>query len=243
MGWGYDFYKKPTVASQIQSAEKQLAKLRKTDPGIQPISISGYKIAKTWWGVAWCNNLERYADYSNRIGRGRSYVRNGFVLDLRIAEGTVTALVSGTSVYKITVMIDKLPDKKWKKIADQCAKRIDSVAALAEGKFPEELGDIFMKSEDGLFPSPKEIHMSCSCPDWATMCKHVAAVLYGVGAKLDADPLLFFTLRGIDPSELIKKSVDEKLRSLLSNAKKRSKRTISEKDAERIFAKHFDPAP
>lgn len=235
MGWGYEYYNKPSVAQQRRSAEKLLVKLRKKDPDIQPVVIEGNKIAKTWWGRAWCENLERYADYENRIGRGRSYVRNGLVLDLRIAEGLITAQVSGSSLYTVKIKIDKLSEMNWKKIAEQSARRIDSIAALVEGKFPEELQEAFMKQGDGLFPSPKEIHMDCSCPDWATMCKHVAAVLYGVGAKLDANPLLFFTLRGIDQTVLIKKSVDEKMKSLLANATKKSGRIIAEKDVERIF--------
>jgi uncharacterized Zn finger protein len=235
MSWGYGYYKKPSVASQKLKAEKQLVKLRKKDPDVQPVLIEGRKIAKTWWGASWCENLERYADYENRIGRGRAYVKNGFVLDLRIAEGVVTAQVSGSKLYQVTIKIDRLPEKKWNKIADRCAKRIDSIASLVEGDFPEEFREIFMKQGDGLFPSPKEIHMDCSCPDWATMCKHVAATLYGVGAKLDADPLLFFTLRGIDPTDLIKKSVDEKMESLLANAKKKSRRAIDGKDVKRIF--------
>jgi uncharacterized Zn finger protein len=235
MSWGYDYYKKPSVAQQRAKAQKQLAKLRKTKPDISPVTIEGNKIAKTWWGTAWCKNLERYADFSNRIGRGRSYIKNGFVFDLNISEGLITALISGSSVYTVTIKIDKLPAKKWKPIADSCAKRIDSLAALAEGKFPEEFGEIFMRQGDGLFPSPKEIHMDCSCPDWATMCKHVAAALYAVGARLDTDPLLFFSLRGIDPSELIKKSVDEKMKSLLANAGKKSGRIIADKDIGRIF--------
>ena len=235
MGWGYDYYSVPSVAQQKKQAEKRLIELRKKDLDIQPITVEGNKIAKTWWGVSWCKNLERYADYENRVGRGRSYVKNGLVLDLRIAEGIMTAKVSGSSVYDVTVKIDKLPAKKWQVISELCAKRIDSITALAEGKFPEEFGDAFMRQGEGLFPSPKEIFMDCDCPDWAGMCKHIAAALYGVGAKLDTDPLLFFVLRGIDPTELIKKSVDEKMNSLLSNAKKKSGRVIDEKDVARIF--------
>jgi len=231
----YEYHRNPSIAEQRNSAEKRLAKLRKKDPDIQPLVIEGNKIAKTWWGIAWCNNLERYADYENRIGRGRSYVKNGLVLDLRISEGIISAQVSGSSLYTVTIKIDKLPEKKWNKIIELCAERIDSIAVLLDGKFPEEFQETFMKQEDGLFPSPKEIHMDCSCPDWATMCKHVAAILYGVGAKLDTDPLLFFTLRGIDPTELIKKSIDEKMKSLLTNADKKSNRIIDEKDVERIF--------
>lgn len=236
MSYGYGYYKpQPTVADRQRKAERQLSKLRKKDPNIQPISIEGSKITKTWWGTAWCKNLERYADYENRIGRGRSYVKNGLVLDLRISEGRISAMVSGSHVYEIEITIDRLPDKKWQRITEQCAKRIDSIATLVDGKFSKEFQEIFMKQGDGLFPSPKEIHMDCSCPDWATMCKHVAAALYGAGSRLDADPLLFFTLRGIDPSVLIKSSVEERRNALLANAKKRSPRAIDEKDIARIF--------
>lgn len=235
MGWGYSYYDKPSIAQQRNTAEKRLEKLCKKDPDIQPVVIKGKKIAETWWGTAWCKNLERYADYESRIGRGRSYVKNGFVLDLKISEGKIAAQVSGSILYKIVIKIDRLSSEKWTKITEQCAKRIDSIAALVEGKFPEEFQEVFMKQGDGLFPSPSEIHMDCSCPDWATMCKHVAAALYGVGAKLDTDPLLFFTLRGIDPTVLIKKSVDEKMKSLLTNATKKSNRVINEKDIGRIF--------
>jgi uncharacterized Zn finger protein len=235
MSLGYGYYKKPSVAQQRAKAQKQLAKLRKTNPNISPVTIEGNKIAKTWWGSSWCKNLERYADFSNRIGRGRSYIKNGFVLDLQISEGLITALISGKSVYDVTIKIDKLPEKKWKTISEQCSKRIDSLTSLTEGKFPEEFEEIFMSQDAGLFPSPKEIHMDCDCPDWATMCKHVAAALYAVGARLDTDPLLFFSLRGIDPSELIKKSVDEKMKSLLANAEKKTGRVITDQDAKRIF--------
>jgi uncharacterized Zn finger protein len=235
MGWGYFYFERPSIAQRRYSAEKELAKLRKENPDIKPVIVQGRKIATTWWGMAWCTNLERYADYANRIDRGRSYVRNGLVLDLKISEGEVKALVSGGSLYEVTIKIDKMVEKHWKKIAEQCANRIDSIASLAEGKFPQEFQEAFMKQGEGLFPTPKEIHLKCSCPDWAVLCKHVAAVLYGVGARLDTDPMLFFTLRGIDQTELLKKSVDEKMKSLLANAKKKSKRVIAEKDVARIF--------
>jgi uncharacterized Zn finger protein len=237
MGWGYGYFKKPSVAEQRKEAEKRIEKLRKKQSDIEPIKIEvqGRKIATTWWGVSWCKNLERYADYENRIGRGRSYVKNGLVLDFKIFEGRISAMVSGSSIYNVEINIDKLSEKKWKAIVARCAKRIDNIAALAEGKFPEEFAEVFLQEKGGLFPSLQEIHMKCSCPDWATMCKHVAAALYGVGAKLDTDPLLFFTLRGIDPMELIKKSVDEKMKNLLQNAEKKSNRVIDDDDTARIF--------
>jgi uncharacterized Zn finger protein len=159
------------------------------------------------------------------------------VLDLQIAEGEISAQVQGSRLYKLSVSIEKLSDKKWRKIVDACAKRVDNIAALTEGKFPKELADIFMTQGDGLFPAPKEIKFQCGCPDQygAHMCKHIAAVLYGAGARLDADPLLFFKLRGVDPSELIKKSVEEKMQNLLANAGKKSRRVIADEDVTRIF--------
>ena len=236
MGWGYYNYKpKKTAAQQRNDNAKKIDKFMKKNPNLSPISIEGRKIAKTWWGISWCKNLESYADYSNRIGRGSSYVRSGAVIDLQISEGTVTAMVNGTSLYKIHITIDPLSDSKWKTIVKNCAQRIESLSALVEGKFPEELSDILTKQGDGLFPSPREIHLDCSCPDWATMCKHVAAALYGVGARLDEDPLLFFSLRGVDPGELIQKSIEAKTKSMLANANRKSKRAIPDKDVGRIF--------
>ncbi|MDR2649662.1 MAG: hypothetical protein LBB94_08105 [Clostridiales bacterium] len=189
---------------------------------LQPIIIEGGKIAKTWWGMAWNKNLESYADFQNRLGRGRSYCKNGLILDLRVDKGEIAARVSGSSIYMVVIRIDKLSDKKWQAVCTACAKRVESIGALAEGRFPHELADVFMKQGEGLFPSPREIRMSCSCPD---------------SARLDADPLLFFKLRGVDPNELIKKSVEEKMRNLLANAGKKSGRVIADADADmaRIF--------
>ncbi|MDR1826798.1 MAG: hypothetical protein LBR29_00545 [Methylobacteriaceae bacterium] len=234
-GWGYEYYDRPSVAEQRKTAEKRRKQLEKKLGEIHPVLIEGRKIAKTWWGIAWNKNLESYADFENRLSRGRSYCTNGFVLDLGIREGEIKAKVSGSSIYDVKVKIDRLDDKKWQKIVTACAQRVENIGSLVEGKFPQELADVFMKRGDGLFPGPRQIHMSCSCPDGATLCKHVAATLYGVGNRLDNDPLLFFKLRGIDPDELIRKSVDEKMKNLLVNAGKKTKRVIPDKDVARIF--------
>jgi uncharacterized Zn finger protein len=226
VSWGYYEYK--PVAEKKADARRQLEKLRKKNPNIAPVVIEGRTIARTWWGKAWNANLESYADYSNRISRGSAYVKNGMVLDLQIAPGLVTALVQGSrkTPYTVSIKIDKLSAARWNAIAAQCSHKIGSLAELIEGKFPEDLSQAFLRRGEGLFPSPKEIHFDCSCPDWADMCKHVAAALYGVGARLDHDPLLFFTLRGVDFSALLKKSVDEKITNLLKNAKKKSRRVL-----------------
>ena len=184
------------VAEKREKAKKTIEKLKKKDPSISPVIIEGRKIALTWWGKAWNDNLESYSDYSNRIGRGRSYVRNGAVLDLKISKGKIAALVqgSGSKPYKVNITIEPLNKKLLKELSKDCLGKIDTFEELMEGKFPKDLAELFTTKGRGLFPSPDEITLNCSCPDWAVMCKHVAAVLYGVGARLDKEPELFLHL-------------------------------------------------
>lgn len=201
-----------------------------------PVIIEGRVLAKNWWGKAWNHNLESYADYTNRIGRGKSYVRAGKVVDLQIAKGIINARVQGSrrTPYKIEIKIDPLREKIRQKIIEQCGHKISNIEALADGDLPEDMVNLFTSAE-GLFPKPKEIKFDCSCPDWAYMCKHVAAVLYGVGSRFDDDPLLFFELRDIDVGEFIRKSVDDKLNSMLKNAEKGSDRVIEDDKLEKLF--------
>ena len=167
---------------------------------------TGGKLPRTFWGKAWCDNLEAYSDYANRLPRGRTYVRNGSVVDLQISKGNVTALVSGSELYKIEIKIKPLAPALWKSIQTECAGKIDSLIELLQGKLSSAVMQIVTRQERGLFPAPKEIDLDCSCPDWADLCKHVAASLYGVGAKLDQNPALLFLLRGVDPADLISKA-------------------------------------
>ena len=165
--------------------------------------IEGRKIAKSFWGKSWCSNLERYSDFASRLPRGRSYVRNGLVVDLQIAAGKVAALVSGSELYESTITIAPVRATRWKAICRDCSGSIDSLVELLQGRLAKGVMDRVCREGDGLFPAPGEIKLSCSCPDWADMCKHVAAVLYGVGARLDEQPQLLFVLRGVDENELI----------------------------------------
>lgn len=233
--YGYPPY--VSVAEKRAKADKQIAKLKKTHADLEPVLIEGRTIASSWWGKAWNANLESYADYENRIGRGKSYVRNHAVLDLKIGKGNVEALVqgSGSRPYKVEVTIDELGAKRWRKLSELCNYRIESLEQLVSGKFPRELESIFTEREYGLFPSPKEIHFSCSCPDYAYMCKHVAAVLYGIGARLDNDPLLFFTLRGVDVQNLIRRSAQSRMESMLKKAGSKTDRVLSEKEMHDMF--------
>lgn len=226
----YRYPKYVTVAEKQAKAEKKLAALKKKNPGIQPVTIEGRTLAKTWWGKAWNKNLERYADYANRIGRGRSYVRNRSVLDLQIQPGKVSGLVMGgaPSPYQVTITIKPIPQKQWQHIKDQCKGKMESIKQLMAGKFPKALEDLFTQKDKGLFPSPKEIELNCSCPDRAVMCKHVAAVLYGIGARLDHDPGLFFVLRKAKVNDLVTETVKETKKDLLSRSEKKSSKIIEE---------------
>jgi uncharacterized Zn finger protein len=190
-------------AERRHRAALEMAKLKKKGHPIAPVVLQGKTIASTFWGKAWCDNLEGYGDYANRLPRGRTYVRNGSVVDLQIAEGEVSARVSGSDLYKVKVDIVAVPKAKWKSICKDCAGGIDSLVELLQGRFSKGVMERICRQRSGLFPAPEEIHFSCSCPDWASMCKHVAAVLYGVGSRLDEKPELLFRLRKVDEKDLL----------------------------------------
>jgi uncharacterized Zn finger protein len=205
MSW-YSFRPYVPVAQRRARAARELAKLsKKNGQATSPVLLESRKIASTFWGKAWCDNLEAYSDYANRLPRGRTYVRNGSVVDLQVCEGKVTARVSGSSLYKIEIKIKPLAASLWKSIQTECAGKIDSLIELLQGKLSSSVMQIVTRPARGLFPTPKEIDLDCSCPDWADLCKHVAASLYGVGARLDQNPELLFLLRGVDPADLIGK--------------------------------------
>lgn len=194
------------VAARRQQAAHRLAKLRKKGREVLPVVIEGRKIASTFWGKAWCENLERYSDYVNRLPRGRAYVRNGSVIDLQISPGTVTALVSGSAIYDVQVDVTVVPRARWRATCRDCTGGIDSLVELLQGRLSTGVMARLCAPKSGLFPAPREISFRCSCPDWAWMCKHVAAVLYGVGARLDERPDLLFVLRSVNQQDLIAKA-------------------------------------
>jgi uncharacterized Zn finger protein len=191
------------VAERRAKAALELKQRAKKGQISSPIVIEGRTIASSFWGKAWCDNLERYSDFSNRLPRGRTYVRNGSVVDLQISAGKVTALVSGSQLYDIQVRIATVPKARWTAVRKDCGGAIDSLVELLQGRFSKGVMARICERDKGLFPSPKEIDFECSCPDYAFMCKHIAAVLYGIGARLDTNPELLFALRGVDHLELI----------------------------------------
>jgi len=241
--WGYPRY--VSVAEKKAKAAKKLKQLKKKMPDIKPVVIEGNALARTWWGRSWNKNLERYADYTNRIGRGRSYVRHGAVLDLKIDSGKVTALVQGSTSrpYEVVIKIKAISNTNWSAIKKQCEGQLKSLQDLLAGKFPKALGEIFLTKGKGLFPSPPSISFNCSCPDWASMCKHVAATLYGIGARFDEDPSLFFKLREADTQDLIARAVKDKTGELLAKTKKKSAKVIDDADLSAIFGIDMDNKP
>ncbi len=191
------------VARRRLNAVREMEKLRKKGHPVAPVEVKGRVIAQTFWGKAWCENLERYSDFANRLPRGRTYVRNGSVVDLQIAAGQVKALVSGSEIYRVTVDVKRLASRRWVSVCDDCASSINSVVDLLRGRLAQGVMERICRANTGLFPEHSEIEFKCSCPDFAYMCKHVAAVLYGIGARLDHQPELLFKLRDVDQQELV----------------------------------------
>jgi uncharacterized Zn finger protein len=198
----WDFPRSLSVRERQRRAEREIAKLEARG-SVQPVRIEGRAIAKTFWGRSWCQNLEGYSDYESRLPRGRSYLRSGSVLDLRVAPGRVEAKVSGTRLYEVEVTVAAMPRQRWQALRAACAGTIDSLVELLQGHLSKAVMERVCRQQSGLFPSPAEIAFRCSCPDWASMCKHVAAVLYGIGARLDTQPELLFELRRVDAKELV----------------------------------------
>lgn len=233
MGYEYDRWPRYVpVAERRQKAAKELGKLAKKGEAVQPVVIEGRTIARTFWGKAWCENLEGYSDFANRLPRGRTYVRNGSVCHLAIEKGIIRARVSGTSLYTVTIGIKPLAAGSWEEIRKRCAGKITSLLELLSGKLAGGVMEIVTDRKSGLFPKPEEITLDCSCPDWATMCKHVAAVLYGVGARLDEKPELLFLLRGVNHLELVTESLKDAVSSSLEGG---SGRRLAGGDLSDVF--------
>jgi len=208
MSWYGGFPKYVPVAERRAKARRQMDKLRKQGHAIEPVEIEGRTIARSFWGKGWCDHLESFSDFSNRLPRGRTYARNGSVCHLGIKPGRIEARVAGSELYTVSIRIKKLEAQTWEQIKRRCAGQIGSMLELLQGKLSERVMAVVADRQTGLFPKPGQIELNCTCPDWATMCKHVAAVLYGVGHRLDAQPELLFTLRDVDPQELIAADLD-----------------------------------
>ena len=231
MGWYGEFPPYVSVAERRKKAASKITALKKKGQIVSPVVLESRVIAKTFWGKAWCDNLESYSDYANRLPRGRTYVRNGSVIDLQINGGAIEALVSGSSIYQVKISISALSTKNWKTITKECSGKIDSLIELLQGKFSKAVMEIMTRQKTGLFPHPKEIKLSCSCPDWADMCKHVAAVLYSIGARLDECPEALFLLRQVDQADLITQAS----KTSLATATQETAPVLADSDLSALF--------
>ncbi len=208
--YGYTPY--VPVHERRANAVREVEKLLGDAVEAQPIEkFSGRKLVKTFWGEAWCENLEAYSDYASRLPRGRTYAKNGSVTHLEITESKVLAYIAGSELYTVEIAIEALSEKRWEAFKSRCAGQIHTLLDLLQGKVADAVLHEITNKDEGLFPAPREIDFACSCPDIATMCKHVAATLYGVGIRLDHAPELFFTLRGVDHAEIIASASTEAL--------------------------------
>lgn len=208
MSWGWSYSLYVSVADRRAQAAAHAKKLARKGVKLAPVTIEGRTIARTFWGQAWCRHLESFSDFANRLPRGRTYVRNGSVVDLQIAPGKITTQVMGSTLYHGAIKVAPLQPERWQAIKAECAGKIDSLVGLLQGRLSDAVMRVITDRERGLFPQPSEIELECSCPDWASLCKHLAAVLYGVGARLDTQPELLFALRGVDHLELIGAAAD-----------------------------------
>lgn len=245
MGFGHRRWKPHVpVAQRREQAERAVCKAKKAGHDMSPIMLATRgAIAKTFWGKAWCDNLEAYSDYENRLPRGRSYVRNGAVIDLKIEPGKVLAQVMGSSLYAIEIGIATVPKTQWQALVKECTGSIATLVELLQGKFSETVMRRLCVPRTGLFPSPGEIRLGCSCPDRATMCKHVAAALYGVGARLDERPELLFTLRRVAAADLVTQAVEVPVPSKKAPAKSKMLDDAALADVFGIEMAALDDAP
>jgi uncharacterized Zn finger protein len=248
MSWGrrkrksrYDDYwpSYVPVSDRRAKAEREVAKLRKKGEVVHPVEIEGRTIARSFWGKGWCAHLESFGDYSNRLPRGRTYARNGSICHLAISKGAIEAIVSGSELYRVRVEIAPLKKKKWIGLKKKCTGKIGSLIELLQGNLSDEIMSTVTDREHGLFPLPGEIKYTCNCPDWADMCKHISAVMYGIGARLDSQPELLFLLRGLNHEELI--TADATVDAIAGSGSRRARRrSLSDKDLENVFGVELD---
>jgi uncharacterized Zn finger protein len=208
MRWGWSYNPYVSAGEKRRRASNEATSFVEAGQKLNPVRVEGRTISRSFWGKAWCENLESYSDFENRLPRGRTYLRNGSVVDFQIVPGEIRALVFGSKLYRIAIKIEPVQKAEWNALKSDCAGQVGSLMDLLQGKLSAQVMEIITRRETGLFPRPTEISLSCSCPDWAGMCKHVAASLYAVGVRLDERPELLFLLRGADHFELVTEATE-----------------------------------
>ncbi|HCS54932.1 SWIM zinc finger family protein [uncultured Rubinisphaera sp.] len=237
MSWDYGWQPYVSVGERKRQGYAEARRLIGKGHQLKSITISGNKIAKTFWGEAWCKHLEKYSDFSNRLPRGRTYARNGSIAHLEITSGKITAMVCGSELYQVEISIEPLAQEIWKILCGECTTSVHSVLDLMRGKLPKNVIQSLTHPKTGMFPRNAEIELDCDCPDGANLCKHLAAVLYGVGNRLDQSPELLFLLRGVQQTDLISSSLNGRVDSLLGNEEVAS---LDNSDLSEIFRIDLD---
>ena len=203
------------------------------------IKLKSKNISCEWWGQQWCQNIGKYADYANRLERGRTYIRKQAVESLELKDRYIAARVKGSyfPYYDVVVEVDPLREDKVSEVLEQ----IKDISLITNGYVSNDYYNLFTVKE-GLFPDTNEIRFSCTCPDCASMCKHVAAVLYAFGSILDKDPLALFKLRGVEVETYFDKKLYETANKMFQSISSFSsdERTISEDDISNVFGLDID---
>jgi len=240
MRWERSFEPYVSAAERRLDAQEAAKALENKGQKLNPIRIDGQTIARSFWGKAWCKNLESYSDYANRLPRGRAYVRNGSVVDFVLVPGQIRGLVVGNDLYRVPINLQPVQKAEWKALKTDCAGRVSSLIELLQGKLSAQVMEIITRRETGLFPRPAEIRFTCSCPDWAGMCKHVAATLYAVGSRLDESPELLFELRGVDHLELVTEATESVTTSVVASGEDSA--TLAPENLEEVFGIEIEPS-
>lgn len=208
MGWyNSDYPPYVSVAERRAKAARAAAKLNAKGEALTPLVVEGRTFGRTFWGRAWCDHIEGLSDFASRLPKGKTYARNGSVINLKVSAGRIDALVMGSELYTVKVTVKLLEAATWAGIQRRSAGQIESLVELLQGKMSDAVMRVVTDPAGGLFPTAADMTMRCSCPDPARLCKHLAAVLYGVGVRLDDQPELLFRLRGVDQADLIAAAV------------------------------------
>lgn len=199
------WYSESDLEDAREAVRRKIEKRRARGETMEPFQPPQHraKIVDTFWGRAWCDNLDACKDYEYRLPRGRNYLRQGNVYNLEIERGVITAEVAGSDLYEVRIAIKPIAEDAWTDVQARCAGETFSLLDLLTGQLGDHVMRVITEPGAGLLPRPQDLKMICSCPDHAGLCKHLAAVLYGVGVLFDRHPELLFQLRGVDPATLV----------------------------------------
>ena len=202
---GYEEQPRLKTADLERLAQQHREQLLAAGVELHPVVSRSRKLATRFWGSAWMRHLAVCESGGLCLAPGRTLLRHGCVLDVQVAPGRVTALVSADALYDVELRLTPPEEERVEELAALCAGKIDSLLSLLEGRVDESLLQQLCDPENGLLPDARDWRISCSCPDWSEPCPHAAAAMYALGVLLDAQPELLFTLRAIDPSALLRK--------------------------------------